>query len=79
MPIYQVAFKHDFKITVREPNAHDAIHAACFFAHKNVKEVESVNPIGSESDCAVDRNEVKCPVSGCSGPYNCKERGLDSV
>lgn len=26
--------------------------------------------------CAVDQNEVVCAHPGCTGPYNCKERGL---
>lgn len=28
------------------------------------------------ADCAVDQNEVVCAHPGCTGPYNCKERGL---
>lgn len=29
--------------------------------------------------CAVEQNEVVCAHPGCTGPYNCKERGLDLV
>lgn len=67
---------------VRATSASDALDSARSAAIAQWdKDVESV--IVSDPSvytlCAVEQNEVVCAHPGCTGPYNCKERGLDLV
>jgi hypothetical protein len=82
--LYNIVFKDGKSTLVRANDVVDALNTARKvavneFAAAWAKSVVSASPQPEPSDCAVDQNEVKCTLPGCSGPYNCKERGLDGV
>lgn len=81
--VYRVRTTKGIETTLEADNVNEAVTKAMrseieLFVRDWLSSINSVVAVPDyfHKDCAVDQNEVVCAHPGCTGPYNCKERGL---